>query len=44
MGPPAGTQSTPLGIVDLDATIDYVKSRPQPLEVPKEVRIFIAKQ
>jgi hypothetical protein len=36
--------STPLNVVDLDATVDYIKSRPQPLEVPKEVRIFIAKQ
>jgi 2',3'-cyclic-nucleotide 2'-phosphodiesterase (5'-nucleotidase family) len=44
MGPPPGTVSTPLNVVDLDATVDYIKSRPQPLEVPKEVRIFIAKQ
>jgi 5'-nucleotidase len=44
MGPPEGARSTPLNIVDLDALVDYVKSRPQPLSVPKEVRIFIAKQ
>jgi 2',3'-cyclic-nucleotide 2'-phosphodiesterase (5'-nucleotidase family) len=44
MGPPEGAESTPLNIVDLDGTIDYVKSRPQPLAVPSETRIFIAKQ
>jgi 2',3'-cyclic-nucleotide 2'-phosphodiesterase (5'-nucleotidase family) len=44
MGPPPGTQSTPLSVVDLDATIGYIKSRPQPVPVPKEIRIFISKQ
>jgi 2',3'-cyclic-nucleotide 2'-phosphodiesterase (5'-nucleotidase family) len=44
MGPPEGAESKPLDIVDLDATIDYIKSRPQPLAVPSETRIFVAKQ
>ena len=44
MGPPEGAESTPLNIVDLDATVDYIKSRPQPLAVPSETRIFITKQ
>jgi len=44
MGPPEGAEIIPLNIVDLDATIDYMKSRPQPLPVPSEIRIFVAKQ
>jgi 2',3'-cyclic-nucleotide 2'-phosphodiesterase (5'-nucleotidase family) len=44
LGPPEGAESTPLNIVDLDATVDYIKSRPQPLAIPSETRIFIAKQ
>ncbi len=44
MGPPEGSESKALDIVDLDATVDYIKSRPQPVPVPSETRIFIAKQ
>jgi 5''-nucleotidase/2'',3''-cyclic phosphodiesterase and related esterases len=44
MGPPEGTESKPLNIVDLDATVDYIKSRPQPVTVPSETRIFITRQ
>jgi 5'-nucleotidase len=44
MGPPEGAESKPLNIVDLDGTIEYIKSRPQPLVVPSETRIFVAKQ
>ena len=43
MGPPDGAKSTQLDIVDLDALVDYVKSRPQPLQAPAENRIFIAR-
>ena len=43
MGPPNGAESRPLGIVDLDGLVDYIKSRPQPIEAPAENRIFIAR-
>jgi len=33
------TASRPLNIVDLDALIDYLKSRPEPITAPTEVRI-----
>ena len=43
MGPPAGAESIALNVVDLDALVDYIKSKPQPLQIPQETRIFIAK-
>ena len=42
MGPPAGSRSTPLNIVDLDALVDYLKTLRSPIAVPTENRIFIA--
>ena len=42
MGPPQGASSTPLGIVDLDALVSYMKSLPSPVRAPEEARIFIA--
>jgi 5'-nucleotidase len=42
MGPPEGARSTPLGIVDLDALVSYLKTRPSPVCAPTEARIFIA--
>jgi 2',3'-cyclic-nucleotide 2'-phosphodiesterase (5'-nucleotidase family) len=33
------TVARPLNIVDLDALIDYLKSRPEPITAPTEVRI-----
>jgi 2',3'-cyclic-nucleotide 2'-phosphodiesterase (5'-nucleotidase family) len=41
MGPPAGTQSTPLNIVDLDALVDYMRSLKAPVTAPAQTRIFI---
>jgi len=41
MGPPQGASSTPLGIVDLDALVSYLKSLPSPVRVPAEPRIVI---
>ena len=41
MGPPQGAQSIPLGIVDLDALVSYLKSLPSPVRAPQETRIFI---
>ena len=42
MGVPAGARSTPLGVVDLDALVSYLKSLPSPVRAPTEARIFIA--
>jgi 2',3'-cyclic-nucleotide 2'-phosphodiesterase (5'-nucleotidase family) len=42
MGPPEGARSMPLGIVDLDALVSYMKSLPSPIQAPAEARIFIA--
>jgi 2',3'-cyclic-nucleotide 2'-phosphodiesterase (5'-nucleotidase family) len=33
------TASKPLNIVDLDALIDYLRSLPEPIAAPAEVRI-----
>jgi hypothetical protein len=33
------TASRPLNIVDLDALIDYLRSLPEPISAPAEVRI-----
>jgi 2',3'-cyclic-nucleotide 2'-phosphodiesterase (5'-nucleotidase family) len=41
MGPPAGSQSTPLNIVDLDAVVDYVRTLKSPITAPTRARIFI---
>ena len=41
MGPPQSAQSIPLGIVDLDALVSYLKSLPSPIRAPTETRIFI---
>jgi 5'-nucleotidase len=41
MGPPQGAESTPLGIVDLDALVSYLKSLPSPIRAPADARIFI---
>jgi 2',3'-cyclic-nucleotide 2'-phosphodiesterase (5'-nucleotidase family) len=38
---PEGAIATPLDIVDLDALISYLQSRPGPMQAPKENRIFI---
>ena len=43
MPAPGGTESTSLPIFDVDAMADYIKSRPQPIVPPEEVRIFISK-
>ena len=42
MGPPEGARATPLGIVDLDALVSYLKSLPSPIHAPADARIFIA--
>lgn len=42
LGPPEGTRSTPLNIVDLDATIEYLRSLKSPVEPPSEARIVIS--
>lgn len=42
LGPPEGTRSTPLDIVDLDALIAYVKTLRSPINAPSESRIFIS--
>jgi 5'-nucleotidase len=42
MGPPEGATATPLGIVDLDALVSYMRSLPSPISAPAEARIFIA--
>ena len=41
MGPPAGTESTQLDIVDLDAVVDYIRTLKSPLTPPSEARIVI---
>ena len=41
MGPPQGSRSTPLDIVDLDALVDYLRSLPSPIRPPTQPRIFI---
>ena len=42
LGPPEGTTSTPLGIIDLDATVDYIRTLKSPLVAPTETRIVIS--
>lgn len=42
LGPPEGATLTPLNIVDLDATVDYLKSLRSPIQPPSEVRIMIS--
>jgi 2',3'-cyclic-nucleotide 2'-phosphodiesterase / 3'-nucleotidase / 5'-nucleotidase len=42
LGPPEGAVSTPLGINDLDALVDYMKTLKSPITPPAEARIFIA--
>lgn len=42
LGPPEGARSTPLNIVDLDATIDYLKTLKSPIQPPGEARIVIS--
>jgi 2',3'-cyclic-nucleotide 2'-phosphodiesterase (5'-nucleotidase family) len=42
MGPPEGTQLTPLNIGDLEALIAYIKTLKSPIKPPSESRIFIA--
>ncbi|HUQ47084.1 MAG TPA: 5'-nucleotidase C-terminal domain-containing protein [Gemmatimonadaceae bacterium] len=42
MGPPAGSKQVPLGITDLDALINYLKTLRSPIAPPSENRIFIA--
>jgi 5'-nucleotidase len=41
IGPPAGTESTQLDIVDLDAVVDYIRTLKSPLTPPSEARIVI---
>jgi 2',3'-cyclic-nucleotide 2'-phosphodiesterase (5'-nucleotidase family) len=41
MGPPRGSRSTPLDIVDLDALVDYMRTLPSPIRPPTQPRIFI---
>ena len=36
-------RSEPLGIVDLDALIAYLRKLPQPVHAPKEQRILLSK-
>jgi len=42
MGPPEGSRSTQLSIVDLDALINYLKTLRSPITPPAENRIFIS--
>ena len=42
LGPPADAPQTPLGIVDIDALVDYIKTLGSPLTAPTQPRIFIA--
>lgn len=42
LGPPPGSIETPLGINDLDALVDYLKTLKSPVAAPSEPRIFIA--
>jgi hypothetical protein len=42
MGPPEGSRSTPLNLVDLDVLISYLKSLKSPITPPTESRIFIS--
>lgn len=42
LGPPEGSVSTPLNIVDLTAMIDYLKTLKAPVEPPSEARIVIS--
>ena len=42
MGPPADAPQTPLGIVDIDALVDYIKTLGSPLTAPTQARIFVA--
>ena len=41
MGPPAGSSSSPLNIVDLDALVDYMRTLRSPITPPTQPRIFI---
>jgi 5'-nucleotidase len=43
LGPPTTAPQTPLGIVDIDALVDYIKTLPSPLAAPREVRIIDAR-
>jgi 2',3'-cyclic-nucleotide 2'-phosphodiesterase (5'-nucleotidase family) len=42
MGPPEGSRETPLGVIDLDALVDYMKTLKSPIVPPSQPRIFIA--
>lgn len=42
-GPPPEAKQTPLGIVDLDALVDYIKTLKSPLAAPVEARITVTK-
>ncbi|MBA3341660.1 MAG: 5'-nucleotidase C-terminal domain-containing protein [Gemmatimonadaceae bacterium] len=41
MRPPAGARLIPLGIVDLDALVDYMRTLRSPVTAPSEARIVI---
>jgi 2',3'-cyclic-nucleotide 2'-phosphodiesterase (5'-nucleotidase family) len=43
LGPPSEAKQTPLGIVDIDALVDYIKTLKSPLTVPAEPRITVTK-
>ena len=42
MGPPEGSVESQLGVVDLDALVDYMKKLKSPIVPPSQPRIFIA--
>ena len=42
LGPPPDAPQTPLGIVDIDALVDYIKTLGSPLTAPTQARIFVA--
>jgi 2',3'-cyclic-nucleotide 2'-phosphodiesterase (5'-nucleotidase family) len=43
LGPPPEAKQTPLGIVDIDALVDYIKTLKSPLAAPAEPRITVTK-
>jgi 5'-nucleotidase len=43
LGPPAEAKQTPLGIIDIDALVDYIKTLKSPLVAPAEPRITLTK-
>ena len=43
LGPPAEAKQTPLGIIDIDALVDYIKTLKSPLVAPAQPRITVTK-